>query len=85
VSVGMSEKTQVARAGEARQLTPHGVSMRGSVLSSHQRLVRITRYMSWAKTCSAILVLTFLSVLIWKCVAPIHDFTVTNARRSGDV
>jgi hypothetical protein len=73
VSVGMSEKTQVAGAGEARQLTPHVLSTRIGSIKPPALRTRITRYMSWAKTCSAILVLTLSSVFIWKCVAPIHD------------
>src|SRR3982074_1961641 len=38
--------------------------------------MRITRFMLLAKTCSAISVLTCLSVFMWKCVDPIQDFIV---------
>jgi hypothetical protein len=40
--------------------------------------MRITRFMLYARTCSAISVPTFLSVFIWKCVDPIQDFIVPN-------
>ena len=38
----------------------------------------ITLFMLYARTCSAISVPTCLSVFIWKCVDPIHDFIVPN-------
>ena len=38
----------------------------------------IIRFMLYASTCRLISVLTCFRVLIWKCVYPIHDFSVPN-------